>query len=90
MSVITYPVSDDQGRESYTGQVSDGEPNGLGILFYNQNDWERRARYEGQFRCQFHQHFMSIFFCIEMFFKCFLHSQFGFVIFLAQKLLLKC
>lgn len=52
MNIITYPVSDDQGRESYKGQVSNGEPNGLGILFYSQNDANARTRYEGQFRCK--------------------------------------
>ncbi len=50
MSIITYPASDDQGRESYDGQVSNGEPNGLGILFYNEDVGNDRKRYEGQFR----------------------------------------
>ena len=52
MSTISYSVSDDQGRESYNGQVSNGEPNGVGILHYNQNDRHARKRYEGQFRCK--------------------------------------
>jgi len=50
LNIFTYPNNDAGHRNSYHGQANNGEPHGLGVLFYNQNDPEERERYEGQFR----------------------------------------
>ncbi len=50
LTILTYPISDAGKRNMYHGQANNGEPHGLGVLFYNQNDPGGRERYEGQFR----------------------------------------
>jgi hypothetical protein len=53
ISILYYPTSDPDGRKRFNGQVSNGEPHGLGVLFYNPSDLKGRERYEGQFRFKF-------------------------------------